>query len=146
MHEQTSNLSCRRFAGRTGGFTLLELIAVLMILSFLAVVAISRFVDLDANAKSRAIDAAVSELNGREGVVWAEVKFSDGGYDTATGDNDVWTAMRNDGSSSYPELGHYYQWTDGPTAVGGRLSFNGSDGTQLVRNSSTVSRPARWSR
>ena len=137
---------CGRFSGQKNGFTLLELLAVLMILSLLAVLGISRFVSLDANSRSKAIDAAISELNGRERMIWAKVKFSDSGYDSVTVDNEVWGSMKNDGTSSYPELGNYYRWTNGPTAGGGKLSFHGSDGTPLVRDSSTTNKPARWSR
>ena len=72
--------------------------------------------------------------------------LSDSGYDSVTGDNEVWSSMKNDGTSSYPVLGNYYRWTNGPTAGGGKLSFHGSDGTPLVRDSSTMNKPARWSR
>jgi len=128
------------------GFTLLELIATLMIISILAVMAIPRFINLDASAKSRAIDAAVSELNGREGLVWAEIKFSHTGYDMVTGDSDVWEIMKNDSTDSHPELGELYLWTGEPTRSGGTLSFRGSDQVPLSRNISTMGAPARWSR
>jgi prepilin-type N-terminal cleavage/methylation domain-containing protein len=47
------------------GFTLVEIIAVMVILSVLAAVAIPRYMSLDENARQRAIDAGIAELNGR---------------------------------------------------------------------------------
>jgi prepilin-type N-terminal cleavage/methylation domain-containing protein len=119
------------------GFTLLEIIAVLVILSILAAIAVPKYVSLDESARQRAIDAGISELNGRETLSWSNEKISTSGWV-----NDVKTFGLID-----PFLGDEYEWgTDEPERTGGTLTFKDSDPASLSRVESTVEHPGSWSR
>jgi type II secretory pathway pseudopilin PulG len=115
----------------------MELIAVMVILSVLAALVVPRYIDLDANARQRAIDAGIAELNGREGLVWSMIKISPTGYQD---DQTLFDAYDKD-------LGNNYIWTGGiPDPSGGEIKFGpGGEPVLLTRTNSSKTHPGRWS-
>lgn len=118
------------------GFTLIELISTLVILSTLAAVLIPKYSAVEENARLRAIDLGLAELNGRETLTWALVKLTDTGY---TNDQAVWDSINTN-------LGADYEWTTAPNISGGTLRFKQATSAVLVRSASIREAPGRWRR
>ena len=117
------------------GFTLIEILSVLVILSILAAVTIYRFDFLSQTATRTALAAGVKELNVRETLVWTQTKLSQQGW---ISDENIFAAMDTD-------LGPDYFWGPAASKTGGTLHFRSySSSLVLTRIPSTSRKPAVW--
>lgn len=115
------------------GFTLLELMSVLIIMGVMFSVAINKYDQLSDSANLTALTAGIRELNSQEALVWIDMKLSDTGW---TADVDVYNTVKK-------SLGQGYTWNPGPTIAGGTLHY-GSQSVALVRTPSTLSDVGTW--
>ena len=118
------------------GFTLIELMAMLVIIGVMTSVAVKKYTNISISAELSAIDAGISELNTRETLTWANLIINQGKY---PGDEAIWTMM-----TAYTNIGSSYHWDSGPDKdTGGQLSF-GKQTISLIREASTLQVAARW--
>jgi prepilin-type N-terminal cleavage/methylation domain-containing protein len=117
------------------GFTLIEIVGVLVIISVLATTTITRYDLLSDTAGRNLLTAGIRELNIRESLVWAEFKISDTGW---PGDDAVFAALDKD-------LGPAYSWNPAVTKDGGFLYLR-SVSVQLQRTHSNLGSPGSWKR
>ena len=115
------------------GLTLIELVAVIVIMGVIASVAVKKTNLISSTATNRALLEGVRELNIRESLTWTNTKLSAANW---ADDGQLFSTIDTN-------LGSYYVWSAGPTASGGTLSFR-SESVALSRNASTNSSMGSW--
>ena len=115
------------------GFTLIELISVIIILGVLATVVTKKFDILSDTASQRALVEGINELNARESLTWTNMKLSPTGW---TSDVDLYSGVDKNLSTDYV-------WTAGPNILGGTLTFD-SEFRILNRTASTATTWGSW--
>jgi prepilin-type N-terminal cleavage/methylation domain-containing protein len=115
------------------GFTLLEMMSVLVIMGVMFSITIKKFDILSDNASLTALKVGVRELNMRETLVWTNMKLSDLGW---TGDADVFSAVDKN-------IGHKYSWNPHPSVSGGKLHYK-AKAIDLNRVASTNKTTGAW--
>jgi prepilin-type N-terminal cleavage/methylation domain-containing protein len=121
------------------GFTLIEIMAVLVIMGVMGSVLVSKINAVTGTAEYRALETGIAELNAREMLYWTNAKFAPGGW---TADTDV--TNNPDYSTDLNRPGAIdYTWTAPATATGGELNF-GSQSIELAREVSTDIKAASW--
>jgi prepilin-type N-terminal cleavage/methylation domain-containing protein len=115
------------------GFTLIELISVMIIMGVMSSIAVKKVDFITDTASARALDTKVKELNVRESLIWSNMKISNDGYTT---DEDVFAGLDKD-------LGVKFKWNPGPAIGGGTLHCE-SQSIVLNRTPSTNSAAGKW--
>lgn len=122
------------------GFTLVEMIAVMIIISIIGVIAASKFIHFDTSAKDKMADSVISELNTREKLVWSNLKLQ-GVYEDI--DGRIWDDMQR-----YLDVGNGAKLKFGFVADSvstGTINIRGKI-TPVQRSPGSPTHPAKWSR
>lgn len=128
------------------GFTLVEILTVLVLMGILVAVAVPKFIDLSKEARLKAAIAGVAEYNGREKVLWARVQLAGGealssdkivdqtvfgqmDFNLDSGTDDDWDFEHTGGAAG--------------SVISARLTFKGEE-LSILRTPATLQSPGVW--
>jgi prepilin-type N-terminal cleavage/methylation domain-containing protein len=117
------------------GFTLVEIMCTLVIISVFFAVAFTKVIQADEGAQQIGINHGVVELNVRETVTWAVAKVDTGVID----DNLIWTQLDKN-------LGSEYSWDAGPNQSNSSTLRFKETAVSISRFVSTNTQPGNWRR
>jgi len=138
-------MKTRKHIRNQKGFTLIEIIAVLVILGILAAIAIPKYLDMRKEAVVKAAAAATMELNARERLVLAQWKLKDGAG-AYPGPN--LSGLAGDGTTvNGPTTALGPDWAANAVLVSGTsITFSGKSVTFTRTDAvDTQNEPAYWS-
>ena len=115
------------------GFTLIEIMASLVIIGVLASVGVQKHDQISDSASQKALEYTVREINSRDLLTWALVKFSDEGWQS---DEALFANLDT-------KLGEGYVWSSGPDSTGGTIRMQTSS-ISFTRTPSTISTSGKW--
>lgn len=133
MRKEKNNLNKKLPSVNQKGFTLLEILSVMVIMSVMASVAIKKFDYIHETTSTNTINLGIRELNTREALVWSQMKLSDAGW---SNDVDVYNGIDKN-------LGTGFSWDPGPSVSGGTLHYK-SQTVTLDRIESTRASIGSW--
>lgn len=121
------------YLSNTKGFTLIEIMASLVIIGIISSVGVQKYDQISDTASQRALEFAFRELNSRELLTWGLIKISDEGWKS---DEALFTQLDT-------KLGEGYSWSSGPGLTGGTIRMQTSS-ISLTRTPSTISNSGKW--
>jgi len=113
------------------GYTLVELLAVMIIMGIILGIGIPKIISLNKNSEKVGIDVAIIDLNGREMKCWTQLKLDGGGW----GDD-----LRVFDSCDYQINNYKWRSLD---STGGVIEFKETT-VKINRRTSAINRPANW--
>lgn len=122
-----------RGTGNQAGFTLVEIMACLVIIGVISSVGVQKYDQVSDSASQRALEYALRELNSRELLTWGLIKISDEGWQS---DEALFTRLDT-------RLGEGYGWSSGPGLTGGTIRMQSASLT-LTRIPSAMGTSGKW--